>query len=100
VFPPANLTATERHLFNKVVTSCHPDHFVQSDWPLIVSYVQATLIARRYAKGRLKDAKHWSTAIRVQTMLARVLRLAPHSRSGLKAVARRAPNVSVYDLME
>jgi hypothetical protein len=88
------------HLFNKVVTSCHPDHFVQSDWPLIVSYVQATLIARRYAKGKLKDPKHWSAAIRVQTMLARSLRLAPHSRSGPKAVAHRAPNFSVYDLME
>ena len=48
----------------------------------------------------VRDAKWWSVALKVQTMLARALRLAPHSRSGPKATARRAPSFSVYDVME
>jgi hypothetical protein len=39
-------------------------------------------------------------ALKVQTMLARALRPAPHSRSGPKATARRPQNFSVYDVME
>ena len=48
----------------------------------------------------VKDAKWWSVALKVQTMLARALRPAPHSRSGPKATARRPQNFSVYDVME
>jgi hypothetical protein len=32
---------------------------------------QATLIARQCAKEKIKDAKRWSAAIRVQAMMAR-----------------------------
>ena len=84
VFPPDYLTATERDLFNKVVTSCHPDHFVPSDFPIIVSYVDALLLARQYRK----DTKRWQAVVRVQAMLARALRLTPRTRLGPRAARR------------
>ena len=71
-----------------MVTSCHPDHFVPSDFPIIVSYVDALLLARRYHKH--KDTKRWQAIVRVQTMLARALRLTPHTRLGPRAARRNA----------
>ena len=45
--PPPDLANDERSLFVEIVTACAPRHFVASDWPLLVSYVQATLVSAR-----------------------------------------------------
>ena len=50
--PPEFLDDREQALFRETVQSCSADHFAASDTPLLVSYVQATLMAR----GAIKDA--------------------------------------------
>jgi len=89
VSPPPNLTAAEARLFRELVASCHPQHFVASDVHLLVSYVQATLASRHWAKLAAKDPKlilQWDRATRMQCQLASRLRLSPHSRANGKSV--------------
>jgi hypothetical protein len=45
--PPADLADDERSLFCEIVTACGPRHFVQSDLPLLVTYVQAEHAGQR-----------------------------------------------------
>jgi hypothetical protein len=78
---------------------------VQSDLPLLVSYVQATLLARRAATALAKDISMiaiWEKATRMQATLATRLRLAPQARSDPKTIARGSANhnPSAYDSME
>jgi hypothetical protein len=106
VAPPADLIATESELFRRIVADCSPDHFVASDTPLLVSYVQATLIARNAAKalaaGDGDALAVWSQAARMQATLATRLRLAPQARTDPKTLARRAAahRPSYYDTMD
>jgi hypothetical protein len=105
VEPPSDLSATEAALFRKLIADCAPDHFVPSDRPLLVSYVQATLLARRAAKSMTTDASFaaaFERAAKIQAMLATRLRLAPQSRADPKTVARRQSEhkPSAYDLMD
>jgi hypothetical protein len=46
---PRGLSKAERALFDQIVKACDPRHFVESDGPLLVSYVQATLMSRQTA---------------------------------------------------
>jgi hypothetical protein len=39
--PPLDLNPAEANLFRELVASCAPEHFVHSDMPLLVSFVQA-----------------------------------------------------------
>jgi hypothetical protein len=90
--PPDNLSDTERSLFVKVLDACSPGHFVTSDVPLLVSFVQTTLIARSAATSAANDLQAlavWEKAVRLQAMLATRLRLSPQSRLDPKTVARR-----------
>jgi len=88
--PPPHLSKAERELFVEVVEACDPRHFVQSDLPLITSFVQATLLART-GPGRTEGTVGaWERSVRVQAMLATRLRLAPQARSDPKKVARQA----------
>jgi hypothetical protein len=88
--PPASLNDDERALFCELVGACAAEHFRTSDLPLLISYIQATLIAR--------DAAHepdritlWEKATRMQATLATRLRLSPQSRADPKTVARHEP---------
>jgi hypothetical protein len=98
--PPSYLTKPERSLFVELVSSCDPRHFIVSDLPLLTSFVQATLEARKGPRG---DIEYWEKAVRIQAMLATRLRLAPQARTNPRTVARRAAAasapVSYYDKM-
>jgi hypothetical protein len=105
VEPPLDLTETEASAFRRLVASCPASHFVPSDMPLIVSYVQATLVSRRAASLLEEDASYitiWEKATRMQATLATRLRLAPQARSDPKTISRRAAGYapSAYDTME
>src|SRR3974390_832058 len=92
--PPAHLTDGERSLFLELVGACSPRHFVPSDLPLLISFVQATLLARQAVVKAATDATAlatWEKAARMQATLATRLRLAPQSRSDPKNVARQQP---------
>ena len=86
--PPTYLRHDERTLFAELVVGCSPKHFVASDLPLLVSFVQATLLARCTARDPSKIAV-WEKAVRVQATLATRLRLAPQARTDPKTIARQ-----------
>jgi hypothetical protein len=100
---PSGLTATERQLYDELVASTHATHFVASDFPLLTSYVQATLLARRYRHAKtVEQAKIFQAAVRVQGTLATRLRLTPYSRMTTRTAGRKAASYappSAYDTM-
>ena len=92
---PSALSRAEKTLFNELVGSCHPEHFVKSDLPLLISYVQSTLLSRCAATKLAKDPSMvtvWEKATRMQATLATRLRLAPQARSDPKTVGVRQRN--------
>jgi hypothetical protein len=89
---PSGLSADERAQFNELVGSCDPRHFVKSDTPLLVSYVQSTLLSRRAASQMRRDPDMvtvWEKATRMQATLATRLRLAPQARTDPLTIARQ-----------
>ncbi len=86
--PPAYLNDAERTMFVELVDACDARHFVASDLPLLVSYVQATLLARSAARDPDRVGV-WEKAVRCQATLATRLRLAPQARIDPKTVGRR-----------
>ena len=86
--PPRYLRRAERALFNEIIAGCDPRHFLESDLPILCSYVQASLLSRRSARDPRKVAT-WEKATRVQASLAVRLRLTPSARSDPKTLARR-----------
>jgi hypothetical protein len=48
--PPAYLNTVERKLFCELIASVDTRAFVESDLPLLTSFVQATLMARKTAR--------------------------------------------------
>jgi hypothetical protein len=88
--PPSYLNPEERKLFQEIISSCDPRMFAQSDSPLLVSYVQSTLLSRRLSKGSdPKAIMLWEKATRMQATLATKLRLAPQARLSQVTAARR-----------
>ncbi|MEJ2376253.1 MAG: hypothetical protein P8Y71_12855 [Pseudolabrys sp.] len=90
--PPSYLSDVERELFQRVVGSVSPQHFAQSDVPLIESFVRATLLSRDAAPKDATDAEalaNWEKATRLQAMLATRLRLTPQARTDPKTLARQ-----------
>src|SRR5947209_18016953 len=78
--PPECLSDEQRSLFLELIGSINTAHFVPTDLPLLVSYVQATVLARGAIKNAATDAAAlatWEKAVRVQATLATRLRLAP-----------------------
>ena len=61
--PPPHLSKAERALFLETVGAVDPRHFVEGDLPLLCSYVQATLIARKASRDASKIAL-WEKAVR------------------------------------
>ena len=103
--PPLDLNAAEAKLFRELVASCAPEHFLHSDLPLLVSFVQATLLSRRAATALAKNVEMigiWEKATRMQATLATRLRLAPQARTDPKTISRRSSNYhpSAYELLE
>jgi len=96
ISPPTDLSRPEADLFRAIAAQCAPDHFTESDGPLLVSYCQATLLSRRAAKelaaGNSKALLIWDRATRMQSTLSTRLRLAPQSRSDPKTVSRKLAN--------
>ena len=93
--PPSDLSDAERTLFTELVEACAPTHFVKSDLPLLVSFIQATLLVRRAATGMVDDPDLiavFERSVKLQATLATQLRLAPQSQLDPKSVARQQPN--------
>jgi hypothetical protein len=92
--PPPDLTKPEQALFTELVASNPPTHFVQSDLPLLISYVQASLMARQAFRDMAQDMpgamSSWTQATKMQATLSTRLRLTPHSRLDAKRAAREA----------
>lgn len=59
---PAGLSKDERVLFGQIIASRDPRQFVESDLPLLVSYVQATLMA--HSTANTKQVAVWEKAVR------------------------------------
>jgi hypothetical protein len=89
--PPADLSEEEKALFLQLVNACSPKHFVESDKPLLISFVQATVLARASA-GKAMLIGTWEKAVKMQAMLATRLRLAPQARLDPKTVGRFQQN--------
>ena len=89
---PPGLRTDEQTLFNELVGACDPRHFVKSDIPLLISYVQSTLLSRDAAAKLENDPRLvavWEKATRMQATLATRLRLAPQARTDPKTIARQ-----------
>ena len=71
----------------ELIASISTRAFVASDVPLLVSFVQATLLSRKTA-GDPKQFDTWREAVKVQAVLATKLRLAPQSRLDRKVAGR------------
>jgi phage terminase small subunit len=96
--PPSWLSRDEKKVFAEIVGACRPKHFTPADESLLVSYVQATCLARALIKTARKDRaalSAWEKATRTQAVLATKLRLAPQSRFDRKTVAVGLPSMSV-----
>ena len=86
--PPVDLQEDERTLFTELIDATDTRHFRPTDLPLLVSFVQATLLARSTAHNPGKVAT-WEKAVRVQAALATRLRLSPQSRTDPKTIGRQ-----------
>jgi hypothetical protein len=85
---PSGLSVKERALFEELVTACDPKHFRKGDTPLLVSLVQAMLMAHRLGRNPNKVAE-WEKAVRVMAMLATKLRMTPQARTDPKTIAHQ-----------
>src|SRR5262245_38260510 len=102
---PSGLTKAEEDLFRLIVGQCAADHFVPSDGPLALAYMQPVLLSRS-AFRQVTEAgigvQTWQQAARTMASLATNLRLCPHSRSDPKTIGRHQRDFigpSAYDLM-
>src|SRR5215831_10722476 len=81
--PPLELNATERKIFIDLVASNKPEHFRNSDTPLLAAYCRAIALERRsaaaLAKGDDKALVHWREAVRAMIPLSLRLRLSPQA---------------------
>ena len=87
--PPSYLNAKERKAFETLIAATDVRHFSESDIPMIVSFVQASLLV--HAAARKQDAETFEKLSRVQAMLATKLRLTVQSRADPKNITRMQP---------
>jgi hypothetical protein len=85
---PSGLSLKERVVFEAITAACDPSHFRKSDVPLIVAYVQATLLSHKFGRN-VSKVKEWEAATRTMISLSTKLRLNPHTRADPKTVARQ-----------
>jgi len=97
--PPSTLTAAERALFVEIVAACPTKHFVASDLPLLIRYVEALALADKAAghlhtEGAVIKGKTspWLVVLekcqRAVVALSMRLRLSPQSRADPKTLQR------------
>jgi phage terminase small subunit len=84
VQPPPSLSEAARAVFLDLVSSCHPDHFKQSDVTMLAQYCEAASLAARSAAELQSGGDHktlllWEKATRTMSNLALRLRLGPQS---------------------
>ena len=101
---PSSLSTAERRAFTELVASCPAAQFKPGDLALLISFVQATLVARGSVKRAARDPKQltvWQTAVRLQATLATRLRLSPQARTDPRVIARHQPTqpMSAYERM-
>ena len=98
--PPKYQAAAERARFEEIVAACAPDHFRQSDEPLLARYVESDLLAREAAEHLHREGavvkgrpNAWivvqEKACRALVALSARLRLCPQSRLDPKTVGRQ-----------
>lgn len=93
--PPADLNKDEQNAFRALVATVAPEHFTNTDIPLVVAYVQATIHSRRASIAIEDDFCRdtlalWDRSTKMMATLATRLRLAPQSRYDAKTAHRRA----------
>jgi hypothetical protein len=110
--PPHDLVGKGRELWIALVAACPPEHFIESDAPLLRQYVCMIDLAE-HAAGALQasgpitdDGQRWFSvhqrAVRSMAVLAMRLRLTPAARSTARDSGRRAASmgpVSYYEKM-
>jgi hypothetical protein len=111
--PPHDLAENERRLWVELVGGCPPEHFRETDGPLLKQYIAMILLAEQAARGMQAkggpisaDGQKWFSvhqrAVRAMSVLSLRLRLAPSTRTDAKAAGRAAAShiPSFYDRME
>jgi phage terminase small subunit len=107
IAPPAHLGDVEAQRFADLVASCDPEHFRETDAPLLARYVEADLLAEQAARELRKDgpvvdgrASPWivvqEKAVRAMVALSMRLRLSPQSRLDPKTASRRQQPVQPW----
>ncbi len=112
VQPPAGLDQGVTELFRQLVGGCDPQHFIESDMPLLVEYCRAVLLAERayrelQREGPVVNSKPspWiivqEKSVRAMTALSLRLRVSPQARLRPETTARQAqgPTPSVYEML-
>jgi phage terminase small subunit len=99
ILPPAFLSESERELFASIVGGCDPNHFRQTDLPLLSRYCEAAILAENAALelrgGVVVDGKPspWivvqEKCVRAMVSLSMRLRLSPQSRLDPKTLGRQ-----------
>jgi hypothetical protein len=87
--PPPELSASQRELFATITSTTKPDHFRESDAPLLALYVQGLELAQATGAELAKDPatasgallKSYELASRRVLGLSQRLRLAPSARA-------------------
>lgn len=74
-------------MFVEIVGANDTRSLVRSDVPLLISFVQATLLARQSACANKVDV--FERAVRMQAMLATRLRLSPQARITARTAGRQ-----------
>jgi hypothetical protein len=87
---PTGLSVAERALFEQLVASTDPKHFRVSDMPMLIAYVQSSLMSRKLAR-QPKKVGDWEKVTRTMASLATRLRLTPHSRADAKVIGHQQP---------
>ena len=84
---PSTLTLKERKEFNRIVATCAPEHFRESDVSLLENFVGLTLLCRA-TRNKPKQFSVFKEAVKLHKDLSVKLRLAPSTRSHHRTVAR------------
>ena len=98
----------ERKLFLDLVLGCRPDHFEQTDRPLLAAYCRAVCLEQTAstglaAAGFVIDGKPsgWlpilQAATRTISTYSRMLKLNPAGRHAAPAPDRERPTISAYE---
>jgi phage terminase small subunit len=111
--PPSSLSAAECEIFTTIVGTCTPEHFRESDLPLLLRFVESTVLAETAAAHLRRDGavvgkrlNPWlhaqEKAIRSLVALSMRLRISPQSRcaTAIRRDTPRSTRASVYDLLE